>query len=326
MPIENPQYDVAISFLSEDEAIAAAIYQKLTEGLQVFFFPRNQENLAGTDGLTSMREPFFANSRVMVVLYREPWGKTPWTRIEETAIKEACLEYGWERLFFVVVDRSSILPVWLPKNNIRFNYADFGLEQAVGAIKARVQENGGQHLPLTAMKRAEILKAEELFRRDKSRMNSPEGIEKILDSVDELFRHIEKQCADIKERGHLQIRYGADFDRRVCNMTDERVGLSVAWYQQYSNVLDNSSLIISEYSGGLNVPGEKEIRMYINSPQKLYEIKYIPDLSLTREYGWNKVNSTEFLSSFALAEKCLIRFIDLVNRYGRGDIKNRMSY
>jgi hypothetical protein len=39
MPIENPKYDVAISFLSRDEAIAAAIHQKLSEGLKVFFYP-----------------------------------------------------------------------------------------------------------------------------------------------------------------------------------------------------------------------------------------------------------------------------------------------
>jgi hypothetical protein len=32
-----------------------------------------------------MREPFF-DSRVVAVLYREPWGTTPWTSIEETAI------------------------------------------------------------------------------------------------------------------------------------------------------------------------------------------------------------------------------------------------
>ena len=81
MSIDNPQYDVAISFLSEDQTTAAAIYSKLSGGLKIFCYPRNQEELAGTDGLESMREPFF-DSRVMVVLYREKWGKTPWTRVE----------------------------------------------------------------------------------------------------------------------------------------------------------------------------------------------------------------------------------------------------
>jgi hypothetical protein len=34
-----------ISFLSKDEGMAAALYQRLSEELQVFFYPRNQEEL-----------------------------------------------------------------------------------------------------------------------------------------------------------------------------------------------------------------------------------------------------------------------------------------
>jgi hypothetical protein len=275
VPIENPQYDVAISFLSRDEATAAAIYRKLTEGMQVFFFPRNQEALAGTDGLESMRKPFFDDSRVMVVLYREPWGKTPWTGIEETAIKDSCLVHGWSRLFFIVLDRESAIPIWLPQTHVRFNYADYGLEQAVGAIKARVQENGGQNLPLTPMKRAEIFREAERFRRDKSRMSSEAGIEAILNSVSELFREIERHCAEINAEGHLRIRSGTSFKEgnalQSCSMTDHHVGLSVVWRQQCSNLLDNSALIVREYSGGLIFPDELGQRMYPDQPRQLCE-------------------------------------------------------
>lgn len=123
MPIDDPQYDVAISFLSRDQSTAEAIHDKLAEGLRVFFYPRKQEQLAGTDGLESMRKPFFDDSRVVVVLYREPWGKTPWTQVEETAIKEGCLQRGWRRLLFVVLDKQSALPVWLPETHIRLDYA-----------------------------------------------------------------------------------------------------------------------------------------------------------------------------------------------------------
>lgn len=86
-----PKYDVAISFLSEDEPIATALHARLSSGLTVFYYPRSQEELAGTDGLESMRQPFLDETRVAVVLYKERWGKTPWTRVEETAIKDGCL-------------------------------------------------------------------------------------------------------------------------------------------------------------------------------------------------------------------------------------------
>ena len=330
MPIENPRYDVAISFLSKDEARALALYQKLNEGLQIFFFPRNQENLAGTDGLESMRKPFFDDSRVIVVLYREPWGKTPWTRVEETAIKEGCLEHGWQRLFFIVLDHESPLPVWLPQTHVRFNYDEYGLEQALGAIKARVQENGGQYTPLTPLKCAEMYKAEELFRHDKSRMNSEEGMAAILDSVVELFRCIEKHCAEINAKGFLQIRCGTNFKERSsiqsCTMTDGRVGLVVAWNQQYSNSLANSSLVIREYDGGLILPAEMSQRMYFDPPRELHEIKYSPDLSFAREYGWSQGKDKEFLPSSALAEQCVRRLVDLADRYDRGEIRNRAPY
>ena len=277
-----------------------------------------------------MRKPFFDDSRLAVVLYREPWGKTPWTRVEETAIKEGCLEHGWQRLFFMVLDRASALPRWLPQHHVRFNYADFGLEQAVGAIKARAQENGGQHLPLTAMKRAELFEAEKLFLQDKSRMNSEEGIKTIVSKVGDLFQHIEKRCADINAQGSLQVRCGKNFQERnaiqFCSMTDGRVGLTVTWHQQWSNVLDRSALIIREYNGGLILPAEEGQRMYLMQPERLKETRYSPDLSLAREYGWRQDESTEFLSSSALAERCVIEFLDLASRYARGEIKNRMLY
>lgn len=327
MPVENSKYDVAISFLSKDAAIAAAIHQKLSEGLKVFFYPRNQEQLAGTDGMESMRKPFLDDSRIVVVLYRELWGKTPWTRVEETAIKDGCLQHGWQRLFFVVLDSGDTLPVWLPQTHVRFNYSDFGLEQAVGAIKARVQENGGQYAPLTPAKRAEIFKAEELFRRDKARMNSAEGIEKILDSLAELFRHIERQCADINAQGFLQIRCGTSFKERSqvqsCTMTDRHVSMVAAWNQLYTNVLDHSSFTVSEYNGGLILPSEMGQRMYIDQPQRIEQAKYSPDLSLAREYGWVQESTTQFVSSSTLAERCVIQFLDLINRYANGEIKHR---
>jgi hypothetical protein len=64
MVTNSPKYYVAISFLSQDIGLATALHNKLQEGLDVFFFPRNQEELAGTDGLESMREKFRHESRL----------------------------------------------------------------------------------------------------------------------------------------------------------------------------------------------------------------------------------------------------------------------
>ncbi len=324
MPIDSPKYDVALSFLTSDQATAAALYRQLSEGLSVFFYPRNQEELAGTDGLESMRTPFLSESRVMVVLYRERWSKTPWTRIEETAIKDACLAHGWRRLFFLVMDRSSALPVWLPETHVRFDYAEYGIEQAVGAIKARVQENGGKFEPLTAMKRAEMYKYDESYRNDKLTMNTSQGLQEIVGEVANLFEAIQARCVEISEEGHLQLKAGAEFRagnaRQECIVTDGIVSLAVIWQQHYSNILEGTSLIVREFNAALPMPAERFNRSFIIPPEKVRERKYLPDLSLARQYGWKEQGATEFLSSAELAERCVIGLLDLVDRRSSGKL------
>lgn len=73
-PAAEQVFDVAISFLVADEKIASTIKSKLA-GLNVFFYPHNQEELIGTNGLESMRAPFLS-ARVNVVLCRERYGTT----------------------------------------------------------------------------------------------------------------------------------------------------------------------------------------------------------------------------------------------------------
>ena len=97
MAAESPKYDIAISFLCQDQNLAKALCDQLSNGLEVFFFSHNQEELAGSDGLESMREPFRNESRLNVVLYRPGWGKTPWTAVEEAA-RELVSKHGREAL------------------------------------------------------------------------------------------------------------------------------------------------------------------------------------------------------------------------------------
>ncbi len=184
-------YDVAISFLMQDAGLASAINDKLSEGLKTFFFPRSQEELAGTDGMESMREPFL-RSRLNVVLYRPKWGHTPWTGVEAEAVKDACLENQYKNLFVLVVEPTHDFPIWVPNNHVRFNYADYGLEQATGAIKSRVQERGGEYQPLTPLRKAELLRAEQEYQWDRSSMSSQEGIRAIRSEAENLMREIEK--------------------------------------------------------------------------------------------------------------------------------------
>jgi hypothetical protein len=324
MPEPEFKYDVAISFLVQDIQLATALYQKLVPGLSVFFYPHNQEEVAGTNGLESMRQPFHVESRLNVVLYREKWGNTPWTAVESTAILESCLANAYRNLFVFVIEPTEVMPTWLPTTHVRFNYGDFSFEDAVGAIKARVLERGGHYKPMTPTLRAELLEAENEFRRQKSMISTAAGIDAVLDQVFELFQAIQEHCQKINAISETRIRHGMDFRKgqnfQRCTMTDGRVTLNVTWEQLYGNALTNTGLFVIEFNGGLPVPGEAQM-MYLHEPKRLTVTQYEPDLSRALHYGWKKSGTEDFSSTSHLASACVIQFLDLVERRSSGKLK-----
>ncbi len=61
--------------------------------------------------------------------------------------------------------------------------------------------------------------------------------------------------------------------------------------------------------------------MQLKKPDRIAETEYEPELSRSREYGWKrKGQSTEFITSGALAEKCVIQLVDLVERCNAGKV------
>src|ERR1700686_4479515 len=117
--MQEPTYDVAISFLSQDEPLALKLYEQLSENLSVFVYSKRQEQVAGTDGLETFRQVFISQSRLVVVLYRNGWGQTPWTGVEELAIKDRMFRGGWKSLLLVTLDSQSTYPIWIPEHEVR---------------------------------------------------------------------------------------------------------------------------------------------------------------------------------------------------------------
>ncbi|HEY4359719.1 MAG TPA: hypothetical protein VGN17_02065 [Bryobacteraceae bacterium] len=309
----EPRYDVAISFLSADETIAAAFHNALSASLEVFFYPRRQEELAGTDGLESMRGPFYDQSRVAVVLYRDRWGKTDWTRVEETAIKDRFLKFGWQGLFFVMLDGSAA-PPWLPLTNVRYNYADFGFEGAAGAVKARVVDCGGSIEPLTALKRAELAKRETQYLGERQRLRSNEGAECVREESRALFKAIENICAQLNAAGSLQVEFQCDSNQ--CHLRNKQVSLLVNLAQP----IEGASLTVRQYDRRLAVLGER--LFYPNGePRRVREVVFLPDMNRAGQMGWSekRVNAP-ILFTDALADFVVNEFVDLAARADRGQL------
>jgi hypothetical protein len=314
----QPKYDVAISFLSADEPIASALYNGLSAGLDVFYYPHSQDVLAGTDGQESMRTPFLDDSRVVVVLYREPWGNTPWTAVEQTAIKDRCLKHGWEALFFIMLDDARP-PLWLPHTHIRFNFANFSLDQAVGAIKARVQDSGGTIQPVSAVRRAEIFKHDQEYAQDRRQLRSAAGRTQVQKETAELFRIIERLCGEISATGAAAVQ--TETIQNECHLRNDKVSMVVTLIQTYSDSLSDThsefELMSRSFSKRLAFRGEN--LMYMNGkPRITAETAYVPDLDRARRFQWtDKNNPSRFMTSEELANILLIQFVELFEKAQR---------
>ena len=155
-------YDGAISYLARDEAIASQIRDALLP-LNFFIYPKAQEEVAGAEGVAAFRHIFRDRSRISMVLFRPEWGQTKWTRVEETAIRDHCLDAGWDHLIFVRLTRDGEKPKWVPDSYIYLDFTTFGLSDLVGLTKSRFLKLGIELRVPTAADRAKAIAEQERF-------------------------------------------------------------------------------------------------------------------------------------------------------------------
>lgn len=307
------KYDVAISFLAEDITLAETLYTKLSEVFEVFFSARRQEELAGTNGAESMREPFLSESRLNVILFKDKWGTTPWTGVESHAIEDSAIKNQFRNVFLLVIEKSSQYPKWLPYSFMRFHLGEYTLEEAIGAIKLRVQEEGGRITPMTPLKRAQQLKEEALYQADKSRMHWDDGKEKSLGKLDELIKEMARHCEEVNQAGGMDLEY--EIHSQALILRHEQIGMIVKWNEEYEGSTKKGGIAVEEYKGQLYFNGEMVNRVIMHHPEMTKKTIYDPDLSRSREVGWSKQKDTsEFISSSTLAEKLVMKFMGMIER------------
>jgi len=136
-------YDIAFSFLNQDEELALNLYDLVKDRLNCFIYTEQQKKLAGTDGEANFNSVFSKESRIVIILHRNEWGTTKWTRVEETAIRNRGFDNGYDFVLSIPLDNNPEPPSWLPKNRLWIGLKRWGIESAASVIEARVQEMGG---------------------------------------------------------------------------------------------------------------------------------------------------------------------------------------
>ena len=304
-------YDVAISFLKDDLALAQRLRDGLSSQLTVFVYVDRQEELAGTDGLETFRNVFRHDSRLVVVLFRTGWGETSWTRVEQQAITDRFLKEGPDFLFFLMVDSKSDPPPWLPEQRIRFSLEDFGIEQAIGAIKLRVRELGGRFRKESVAELAIRSDERAAFNRDTSRLlNSEEGVRQATESALSVFKEVERFASEASNAApdlHLEVAK----DDTSIGIRTPSASISIVWHNRYSNVLEHSYLIVALYRCKIILPGEN--RCYIEGhPKTCGEYRFLPER--VQGLGWCWKNAGVTRTPSQLAEHVVVLILDQVRQ------------
>jgi hypothetical protein len=302
------KYDVAFSFLAQDESLATELNDLLQDRLKTFLYSKRQGEIAGTDGGKTFNRVFGEESRIVVVLYRPEWGSTPWTRIEETAICNRAYVHGHDFVLIIPIDDPPTSPKWLPKTRLWIGLNRWGLEGATSVIEARVQEQGGEPHEETVQECADRLKRELKFSecRDKF-LNSFEGVHAANQEFELLDKEIQRLIIEIKNSIDLNIKRDMNQAAAVKQILilGFKLGFRVIWKCHYTNTLDNSLLAIELWDDHPPFPG------IINyDAKKIRELKFRIDITPSKQYIWHQAPNKQQYDTIQLASFILKQFMN----------------
>lgn len=287
------EYEVAFSFVKEDEELAIQINELLRDRLSTFIYSKKQKVVAGTDGEITFSNVFSKQSRIVIVLYRKEWGSTSWTRIEETAIRNRAFDEGYNFVLFIPLDQNKSVPQYLPKTQIWIGLDRWGIEGVASVIEARVQSIGGQVKEETLADIAARMKREKEFETKRSMLlQSTDGVTSASLEFNKLLAEIENQ-KNILVENDPTFPIGYNIKDYECYVNFGGLSIRLRWMCLYSNSLLDSKLIF-----------ELQEPKRIGDPYIYQEYNYHFDMNKSGEYGWIKeTKSNTFKSSQKLVEE-----------------------
>jgi hypothetical protein len=299
------RYDVAFSFLQQDEPWALRFAQALAP-LSCFVYSNEQERLAGTDAMESFRTAFKDDSRLNVILLRTGWGTTRATRIEEAAIKDRCFDEGFGALLIVKLERSSKVG-WCSDHLIYFDLETYPFEQAVGAIKRQAAQLGADVRPLSGLEKAQReAQAAEYDRETRELFGSDRGVREADEAVTELFDAFER---DLLALGQIIPRWAPAFGRTDSRHAVGRLGrcsADIRWQRTVFNLI-KSELTVAVLDRHIATPQEtsgNKLYGYIEQPTALTKLSFMVDRRPGLDICW-RGRGGECYSSAELASRIL---------------------
>ena len=302
--------DVALSYLQEDEPLALAIVERIRDRvtLNIFLYSERQGELAGADGMENFSRVFGRDARLVVVLYRDKWGQTNWTRIEETAIKTRGFDEGFEFVLLVRLD-SAKPPRWLPPTRIWLGFERYGIDGVASVVEERVQCLGGTVRNATVIDHAAKL-GREISIREKvaTWRTSPEGTADAERETDLLVGEFRRVVEGIRDEIH-----GVRIDINAIS-TGHGV-FYVSYPQKYIGIEYETRSLWKLEMTLFYREFEKARRGFGDSIEIETEI-YDLDCNEAMQIGWrNSDGDRKFFTAAQLVEHWLKSFLTLIRRH-----------
>lgn len=304
MTKESPEknIDVAISFLSSDEKIVKNLFDQLNERMDVFYYPDRQPELVGTDGEETFSEVFRDKARVVVIFYREEWGKTPMTRAEKSGIKQRAFEEGYNFSIWVPLDEDKSVPAYLDPQFIWYDFHRWGVEGLCAVIEEKVKKSGIKVRPKTKLD--ELQQINKNIELEDARYNferSEKGLEFVQDSkakIEQIIKQRVNKYRDITEN----VRFKIDNSSNGFRVKSSRYRIVIYVLGETTNWINNVKLTI-------DIQKDKNKRYPPSNFSNLKTFIFKPTLETLNEPGWKSNN--QFCSIAGALHKSLDYFAEL---------------
>lgn len=300
------KYDIAFSLLAQDEGLAREINDLLSDRYQTFLYSERQQEIAGADGELKFKAVFAEEARFVVVFYRNGWGSTPWTRMEEEAIRGRAYNEGYDFVKFIPLDEKQTVPQYLPKVQLWINAMRFGAKGAASIIEARLNELGAKTRIESTVDRATRLQRGIEFEREREAFKGSHiGVNAANESFKAIGDSLQAKVGEIKASGNT-LSFELKRQHKLIVVLGLKKSLLIEWDYTYSNSLDGAHLEIGIWKGHPPFPGMHSF----DKPRQLQSQKFTFQLLPSGVGGWVNQHDETTFDAAGLAEHALHFYMD----------------
>ena len=267
--------------------------------------------LAGTDGEETFNAVYGRKARSVVVFCRKNWGETPFTRVEQTAIRNRAFNEGYDFTLFVPTDKPPTVPPWLPKTRLWFGLERFGVKGLAAVVESRIQALGGEPQIESVSDRAARLHRKMNLDEAKRRFRESEiGVKAAKAAFDSFTAALSTGASTIAggKLAGLQLRKVQDY----WHLNGLGPWITVYWWCRYANSLDLSPVQVTFYDAPPDAPGI----VSFDKGRRLRALEYEYRLITEGRHGFVENGDPDrSYSAEELAEHVLKLYLDAAERH-----------